>query len=350
MHPRAPASHEHRAPARTILSLSHRGSTASDARRRPDYRNGRNSGAIHAPAYGTPRRARRKSAGSAARLIDLASCAMMRPMSDAGRRTAVRTAHDETSMDHHVCCDRRRRGRYRLRSVAIRAARLLDLGPARRPTSAPVVPRHPWHTRLGISCPTPDDISCDEVGLIVQLKRPADRLAVAINGQPVAMQRPLHRVCAPGAWANAPCGAFFQGYLRSAGLLHGRLAVQPDHGPHRWIGRTPVYAQVDMRAFYRDGSTAVATRRMRLSPGFVALPLPERSQLLRSGLPVLAVSTNARSCRPPGLLRHRDEEVVRRSVNALRGADSAGRTPAAREAAVPPPLVSCTEEAEGAGR
>src|SRR4051794_38499099 len=204
--------------------------------------------------------------------------------------------------------------------------------------------------RLGISCPTPDDISCDEVGLIVQLKRPADRLAVAINGQPVAMQRPLHRVCAPGAWANAPCGAFFQGYLRSAGLLHGRLAVQPDDGPHRWIGRTPVYAQVDMRAFYRDGSTAVATRRMRLSPGFVALPLPERSQLLRSGLPVLAVSTNASSCRPPGLLRHREEEVVRRSVNARRGADSAGRTPAACEAAVPPPLVSCTGQAEGPGR
>jgi hypothetical protein len=145
---------------------------------------------------------------------------------------------------------------------------------AHRVASAPLATTRPGMLRLlhapylGVACPTPNSIGCDRVGLVVQLRRRAASLAVTIAGRQIAMVRPSSGSCAPNASANAPCGAYFQGYLQPAGLSDGPLRVRPDGGRLHWIGAHPVFARVRIVARYAGGRTAATTRRVRLSPGY----------------------------------------------------------------------------------
>ena len=121
---------------------------------------------------------------------------------------------------------------------------------------------------LGVFCRIPNSIECDAVGMVIQLRQPAASLTVAVSGRQVLMRRPTQRVCAPDAWRNAVCGAYFEGILRPAGMLDGPLKVHPDKGRYFWSGRRPVSALVRIVAHYSDGHTASITRRLPLRPGY----------------------------------------------------------------------------------
>ena len=58
------------------------------------------------------------------------------------------------------------------------------------------------------------------------------------------------------------------GDAAAGGLLDGALKVTPDEGRYRWLGRHPVAGTLTVTATYRDGSRAVATRRVPLAPGW----------------------------------------------------------------------------------
>ena len=141
--------------------------------------------------------------------------------------------------------------------------------PARSSSASPsttlALLREPY---LGVFCQIPNSIQCDAVGMVIQLRQPAASLSVAVSGRPMAMRRPTQRVCAPDAWRNAVCGAYFEGVLRPAGMLNGPLKVRPDKGRYFWGGRRPVSAPVRIVAHYSDGHTATTTRRVLLHPGY----------------------------------------------------------------------------------
>jgi hypothetical protein len=60
----------------------------------------------------------------------------------------------------------------------------------------------------------------------------------------------------------------FAGFLQPAGLLDGRLEITADDGPDRWIGRTPVYAEVRLRIAYDERRTAFTMVTSRLAAGW----------------------------------------------------------------------------------
>lgn len=78
---------------------------------------------------------------------------------------------------------------------------------------------------MGVRCPQPNAISCDQIGLAIWLKRPAISVDAMIAGQPVKLdwfgeQRLLQ--------GEGPRTAF-DGYLDHAGLTT-RLHVKPTQG------------------------------------------------------------------------------------------------------------------------
>lgn len=121
-----------------------------------------------------------------------------------------------------------------------------------------------------MTCRRPNVISCDRVGLAVWLKHPTNRLNATINGRAVAMHMPCGNPLEPyscrsycrDAKKDQPCGTFFEGFLRPAGLLNGPLKVRPDRG-NRWLGRNPPAALVRLR-----GDSGATKLRVRLSTGW----------------------------------------------------------------------------------
>jgi hypothetical protein len=106
-------------------------------------------------------------------------------------------------------------------------------GTARRPA----VERLPaeallQRTYMGVSCPEPNSIACDRVGLAVWLHESASAVSAEIDGRRFRLDDPEW-----GSWPKA-----FAGYLRPAGLRDGELRVPV--GGTRWLGYGDVSARV----------------------------------------------------------------------------------------------------------
>jgi hypothetical protein len=124
---------------------------------------------------------------------------------------------------------------------------------------------------IGVSCKLPNDISCDRVGVAVWLKHPTSSLSVSVAGRPVKMRVPCGRgigmercnTYCRHVVRDQPCGTFFLGFLRPAGLLNGPLKVIPDLG-HRWLGYNPPRALLRLRG----ANGAEATLKVPLASGW----------------------------------------------------------------------------------
>lgn len=201
----------------------------------------------------------------------------------AALRALFEEAHDRA---------RRRRARY---AGALIVALLLGLsvpfvlhdGPNRVATDGSPSPAAPAASArsllerkpyIGVSCPQPNRITCDRVGLAIWLREPVARLSATINGRTVAMHLPCRnatngRSCQsycqePGVKRDQPCGTYYEGFVRPAGMLHGPLKVKPDRGGDRWIGTRAPRRIVRIFARYRGGRTAKTKLSVTLSPGW----------------------------------------------------------------------------------
>jgi hypothetical protein len=122
-----------------------------------------------------------------------------------------------------------------------------------------VLPLEPY---LGVSCPGPNRIGCDTVGLAVWLAKPCRRLTAMVAGRSVSM-------AARRGYAGGPRGTYFEGFLHPAGLTSkGPLHVQPDGPGGYWEGRHPVRAVVRLTAHYGDGAAASRTVWLWLHAGW----------------------------------------------------------------------------------
>jgi len=133
---------------------------------------------------------------------------------------------------------------------------------------APVVPAPaalalPKDPGMGVACREANSVACDRIGIAVWLDSVPQRLVATVDGRSVAL-RDAHIVCG----RERSCPRLYQGELQPAGLLDGALKVTPDEGRYRWFGRHPVAGTLTITATYRDGSRAVATRRVPLNPGW----------------------------------------------------------------------------------
>jgi hypothetical protein len=132
--------------------------------------------------------------------------------------------------------------------------------PVAPPPAALALPRDPG---MGVACPEANSIACDRIGIAVWLDSDPQRLVARVGGRSVAL-RDAHIRCA----ADRSCPRLYQAMLQPAGLLDGALKVTPDEGRYRWLGQHPVEGTLTITATYRDGSRAVATRRVPLAPGW----------------------------------------------------------------------------------
>jgi len=141
------------------------------------------------------------------------------------------------------------------------------------PTARLALKREPY---IGVSCRRPNSIACDRVGLAIWLHRPAARVTATINGRTVALGLPCgsakyHETCSSycrEVGHDQPCGTYFEGSLRPAGLLDGPLKVKPDRGRYHWIGEHETVGVVRVTAAYRNGKTATITKRVPVRPGW----------------------------------------------------------------------------------
>lgn len=123
-----------------------------------------------------------------------------------------------------------------------------------------VIARAPY---MGLSCPRPNSIACDRIGLAVGLRRPARRVTATIGSRSFALDAP-----APGPDPTGVRRAF-EGFLQPAGLRGpGPLAVQVENGRNRWTGRDPVSARVRLAIEYADGSRRVTELAVQLAAGW----------------------------------------------------------------------------------
>lgn len=108
---------------------------------------------------------------------------------------------------------------------------------------------------MGVSCPEPNSIACDRVGLAIWLREPAEAVTAEIEGRPLSL-----------AEAGAGGPTHFQGFLQPAGLRDGPLRVRTEGGA-RYTGRTPVEARVRVRV-QRADRTESTELKVRLSAGW----------------------------------------------------------------------------------
>lgn len=112
---------------------------------------------------------------------------------------------------------------------------------------------------LGVSCPQPNSIACDRVGLAVWLKRSAARVTAMVDGRAL-------RLHAGGGGGRAP--TYWEGSLQPAGMLQGLLMVTPDRGRHFWQGRHPKDSRVVIGIHWPDGSSDHASLSVPLRAGW----------------------------------------------------------------------------------
>ena len=114
---------------------------------------------------------------------------------------------------------------------------------------------------MGVSCPKPNSIACDRVGLAVWVAKPAATITADIAGRELRLRSP-RPTRAEGR------ETYWEGFLQPAGLRDGPLKVKPDRGTEYWRGLHPVSARVRVRATYRGGGAASRTIRVPLAAGW----------------------------------------------------------------------------------
>lgn len=180
---------------------------------------------------------------------------------------------------HEAWERRRRRRRLVLGGAALALAALLAVlvyasrrGPAPAPVSGGL--RQPAEvTRLspgavmaqppymGVRCPIPNSIACDEVGLAIWLKRPARAVTASIAGMPLAMNRFGDELI-----TSTRPRREFDGYLQPAGIV-SRLHVHTGGG-NIWLGEGAPSPVVWLLIDYGHGHYALTHLRVMLSAGW----------------------------------------------------------------------------------
>lgn len=111
---------------------------------------------------------------------------------------------------------------------------------------------------LGVSCPVPNSITCDRVGIGVHMSRAATLVVVRVAGRLVTLSPPT----------DPPPDDLWLGYLFDAGLRHGPLDVHVPPSVRLWFGTPEVHPHVRVTAFFPDGRAASLTTAVLLHPGF----------------------------------------------------------------------------------
>jgi hypothetical protein len=135
-----------------------------------------------------------------------------------------------------------------------------DESPTTTPTPRPLgFAKEPY---IGIACGKFNSISsataCDRVGLAAWPKHPAKRVTASIAGRALTLSDTGEFGERLGYW---------EAYLHPAGLDHGALRLPRGDGDY-WAGEPPVSTSVRIKAWYDNGRTASARRRLRLYPGY----------------------------------------------------------------------------------
>jgi hypothetical protein len=130
--------------------------------------------------------------------------------------------------------------------------------------------RLPKAPGMGVACPAaPNSFACDRIGIAVWMNDAPRRLVATVYGHSVTLHDETTTCLRLQPCAHAYRGPhFWTGYLQPAGLLSGPMKVTPDAGRYRWYGHHPVTGVLRIVATYQDGTTAVATRRVPLAPGW----------------------------------------------------------------------------------
>ncbi|HEX4672986.1 MAG TPA: hypothetical protein VH279_11990 [Solirubrobacteraceae bacterium] len=111
---------------------------------------------------------------------------------------------------------------------------------------------------LGVACGVPNSITCDRVGVGVNLSQPAMLVMVNVAGRWVTLSPPT----------DSPRDPLWLGYLYDAGLRRGALDVGIPRRATRWFGTPEVQPPVTLEVFFDDGSLGTLTARGFLHPGF----------------------------------------------------------------------------------
>ena len=145
--------------------------------------------------------------------------------------------------------------------VALRDAPAEREVPAATLTAVPEVAPEAILRRIymGVSCPQPNRIECDRVGILADLQEDARSVVAEVGGRRVALDDP--------GWGGASRHTF-AGFLQPAGLRgDGPLAVQPEPDG-RWIGRPPVEARVSFTITRLDGTQVRTSDTIPLRAGW----------------------------------------------------------------------------------
>jgi hypothetical protein len=110
---------------------------------------------------------------------------------------------------------------------------------------------------LGVSCPVPNSITCNRVGIGVHLNPAATLVVVALDGRLVTLSPPTD-----------PPDDLWLGYLDAAGLRHGPLDVHIPPSAELWSGTPEVHPRVRVTVFFADGHAASLSATVLLHPGF----------------------------------------------------------------------------------
>ena len=111
---------------------------------------------------------------------------------------------------------------------------------------------------LGVACPTPNRVTCDRIGLYVQLARSAVGVRARIGDRSFALDDARQE------------GKDFVGFLQPAGLGEpGPLeAVVPEPGRRRWIGVDPVSTMVTLQIERGSGALERTQERVAVMAGY----------------------------------------------------------------------------------
>jgi hypothetical protein len=112
---------------------------------------------------------------------------------------------------------------------------------------------------LGVSCPLPNRVACDQVGLYVSLSRPARRIDAHIDGRSLTLRERAAPSIRPGT--------HWEAFLENAGLDDGLLAVQT--GPDgKWMGEPDVIARVRLTLRFAGQPSVTRVLRTPLRVGY----------------------------------------------------------------------------------
>jgi hypothetical protein len=159
-----------------------------------------------------------------------------------------------------------------LAALAAGAAALGDGGerevtadaPASTPVPAAAADAVLRRTYMGVSCPVPNDISCDRVGVYAEVRDAARAVTAELAGRTLALDDPDW-----SASADHGVRVGFAGFLQPAGLGGpGPLSVAAHAPGGRWEGDPAVEVPVTFTITREDGTRVQTTTPVPLSPGW----------------------------------------------------------------------------------